>query len=203
MLISVKYGFTFLAMPKCGSTAVEAAFRRYSDITFGGMPNLKHISYSTYERRILPLIAEQCRDASICQPYSFFREPLEWIFSWYKFRGRPDLARPDSPLHMNYTGNITFSQFLDEYFRPRPKLFARVGYQSKFIEDLSGRCDAVKLFKYEEFHCLTDELSRRVGTKVKLVQKNVSPPAQMDLQADAIREARDALRKEYQIYERI
>ena len=43
MLISLKHKLAFLAVPKTGTTAIEAAFRKHAEITFRGPANVEHL----------------------------------------------------------------------------------------------------------------------------------------------------------------
>ena len=201
MLISVKHNFILLAMPKCGSTALEAAFGRYAEVKIGGTPELKHTNFMALEKYIWPFIEQQYRESPFCEPFSLFREPLEWLFSWYSYRGREELGASDGA--KNYTGEISFSDFLNEHFKKKPASFAKVGRQSAFIENSNGDFDAVTLYRYEDIDFLAEELERRIGRSVPLGRKNISPKRDMELTNDEIVEARTKLRLEYRIYSSI
>lgn len=204
MLISIRYDFALLAMPKCASTALQSALEGRCDIVFGGTPQLKHMPYKAYEQYIIPLIAEQFHRPVLCKPMSLFREPLGWLFSWYRYRTRSKLAViDDGETRKTYTGELSFEQFLNEHFRARPANFARVGRQSQFIESVNGHYDAVTLYRYESLHELIAEIEDRMGRRLKLATQNASPPVGFDLSPALISEARKALALEYEIYERI
>lgn len=42
MLISLKHRLAFLTVPQTGTTAIEAAFRKHSQIIFPGSTKIKH-----------------------------------------------------------------------------------------------------------------------------------------------------------------
>ena len=44
MLAVPKYGFVVLAVPKSGSTALEAAFTKHAQLVTSGPPSLKHVT---------------------------------------------------------------------------------------------------------------------------------------------------------------
>ncbi|HEY5238311.1 MAG TPA: hypothetical protein VIJ62_08025 [Rhizomicrobium sp.] len=203
MLVSLKYEFVLVAMPKCGSTALHAAFTQFAEIRMAGTPEIKHAPYTAYESYILPFIASQRRTPLVCEPFSLFRDPLDWLFSWYSYRGRSSLAAPDASRQKNYTGGISFSNFLNEHFKRKPASFARVGRQSSYIENNDGEFDAVTLFRYEDIDSLVQELENRVGKSVPLARKNVSPKRSMELTDEEIAEAKAMLKTEYQIYSAI
>ena len=203
MLVSLKHKFVLVAMPKCGSTALHAAFMQHAEIRIAGAPELKHAPFSAYENYVLPFIADRCRTPPECEPFSLFRDPLDWLFSWYSYRGRSSLAAPDAGRRKNYTGEISFSDFLNEHFKRKPASYAKVGRQSAYIENNDGEFDAVTLFRYEDIDSLVHELESRVGKKVPLARKNVSPKRSVELTNEEIAEAKDMLKTEYQIYSAI
>lgn len=204
MLISIRYDFALLAMPKCASTALQSALEERCDIVLGGTPQLKHMPYKVYEQYIIPLIAEQFRRPVLCQPLSLFREPLRWLFSWYSYRTRSKLAGTDeAETRKTYTGELSFEQFLHEHFRSRPANFAKVGRQSQFIESMNGRYDSVRLYRYENLPELIAEIEDRMGRRMKLATQNASPQVGFELSPAHIAEAQRALALEYEIYDRI
>jgi hypothetical protein len=203
VLISLKYNFALLAMPKCGSTALHAALARHAQIQIGGSPALKHTPFRALESYILPFITNQTRALPRCEPFSLFREPLHWLFSWYSYRGRPELAASGEGSRGKYIGEISFSDFLNEHFKKKPPSFANFRRQSFFIEDNAGGFGSVTLYRYEDIAFLVQELERRIGKRVQLSEKNVSPKRSMELSSDQIAEARTILRVEYEIYSSI
>ena len=90
MLASVDKRFVLLSNPKTGTTALEAAFEKFADIRIGGSPKWKHISFEKmteifgdyFQRRRLHHLRGGPASGSTRWP------------SWYRYRSRPDLARP-------------------------------------------------------------------------------------------------------------
>ncbi|HEX4077735.1 MAG TPA: hypothetical protein VHX61_02520 [Rhizomicrobium sp.] len=199
MLVSMKYNFVFIAIPKCASTAMESALAKYADMRIGGLPSLKHAPYSAYEAHVLPFIVRQCGVSSPCEPFSIFREPLDWLFSWYRYRTRLQARESDKNSRM-YSGSVSFADFLGEHFKKSPPRFARAGRQSKYIQARSGRLDAVTLYRYEDAEVLAKDLACRIGCAAKLSRENVSPRQSLELPAAQIRQAHAALKVEYEIY---
>ncbi len=125
MLVSVKHNFVLLAMPKCGSTALHSALTPYAELRIGSLPALKHAPLKSFEKYILPFLVEVCRDQQTFEPFSLFREPIEWLFSWYSYRGRKEMGEAS-----NYAGHVSFHDFLHEHFQKKPAAFARLRRQS-------------------------------------------------------------------------
>jgi hypothetical protein len=204
MLISIRHKFVLVAMPKCASTALETALKRHCDVSLGGSSSqLKHLPYSMFELHLMPLLRERLGDKAVCEPLSLFREPLEWLFSWYKYRTRPELVDADHRRQKNYSGNVSFAEFLNEHFSKRPAPFARMARQSSFVQNSRGQTDEVTLYRYEDIGALVRDLESRVGKSLALKIKNRSPERSFDMPEAQIREARRVLHREYEIYDAI
>src|SRR5260370_33028597 len=103
MLISIKHKFVFICVPKCASTSIETALKQHANIVLGGVPRLKHTTYAEYRQYLLPFFAMKIGTSiESCQPVALFREPIDWLFSWYSFRSRTDLQNPDHQRHKQY-----------------------------------------------------------------------------------------------------
>jgi hypothetical protein len=201
MLVSLKHNFVLVAMPKCASSALETALAQHADLRIGGA--LKHAPFKLFEAYIMPFMAKQRPKMPGCEPFSLFREPLEWLFSWYSYRTRSELRAANDGSGKVYTGNISFCDFLNEHFAKKPAPFARVRPQSYFIEDGSGRFNAVTLYRYDEIDFMIRELARKIGRDVKLRREKISPARPLALSESQVSEARRTLKVEYQIYSSI
>lgn len=202
MLISTKYQFVFICVPKCASTAIEAALRRHSNLILGGHPILKHTSFLEYQEHFLPYLVEKLGE--LPRQYAcmaLFREPLDWLFSWYAFRSRPQLAAPNNPQHASYTGHITFEEFVREHCRRKRKRYAHIPHQYEYVQDRHGRVDGLQLFRYENIDRFLEEISERVGNKITLQPRNASPKREQTLSAAVRKHAENYLSREYEIYD--
>ncbi len=174
MLISSKYQFVFFSTPKCASVAIEWMLKPYSSIHILGTPQLRHTDYREYRQYIEPFLRSKIasdRLESVC----LVREPLSWLYSWYRFRSRDELRDPSSPLHHNCTAHVNFEQFIEAYISPTPPPFADVRSQFEFVRDERGRCGIDKLFLYETIEDFVQYMTEKVDAQLSLEAKNVSP----------------------------
>jgi hypothetical protein len=103
---------------------------------------------------------------------ALIREPVSWLYSWYRFRARNALR---TQKHIHCTSHVTFSEFVEAYLaNPQPP-FARVGTQSEFLSDDEGNLGVDHLFAYEKAQALVTFFSERLGRRLTLRSINESP----------------------------
>jgi hypothetical protein len=185
-------------MPKCASTSLEESLWEHCEFVISGSPRLKHLPLKVYERYIGRLLARRIGKTEAFEKLCLFREPLDWLFSWYRYRMRTELAGSD-----RHTLSISFAQFLNEHFSATPARYARILPQSSYVKNTEGRYDAITLYRYEDIAALVAELEFRLKTRMAWTHVNTSPHAAFDLTQQEAGEAREKLRVEYEIYESI
>ncbi|SJK83789.1 sulfotransferase family 2 domain-containing protein [Halomonas elongata] len=200
MMVSLQKKIAFLSMPKCASTSIEKALMPYSQIIFTGNPKIKHMNYRGYVKKVEPIIISA--GVNDVTTFCLFREPLEWLQSWYRYRARKALADPKAPRHRNYTGDVSFQEFVLAYINNHDVSWNKVGRQSRFVSDKEGRVAVDKVFRLDKQKPLYDFLQERIGMNLEIPQKNISPH-ELDYTLDdsVKREAMDFLSEEYEIYE--
>ncbi len=172
MQISLKHRFAFFCTPKCASNSIEAMLRPHIDIDLKGSPQVRHTSVRQYRRYLAPYLAGVAPGVHI-ETVALIREPLSWLYSWYRFRARSELR---SQKHVNSTAHVNFEEFISAYLAdPQPE-FARVGSQAEFLagEEADG-AGVDQLFAYEDLALLVDWLAGRIGAPLSLRAINVSP----------------------------
>lgn len=194
MLVFWKEKLAFLATPKTGSTAYQAALAPHADIVISDPTTLKHATIQRYNRFMRPLFA--VAGADDIETLAVVREPIDWLGSWYRFRSRPFLdGKPNS------TAGISFDEFVLAYCgRDRPA-FAAIGSQAKFLTGAGGQDQVDRLFRYEDQSALNAFLSDRLELAFELGQHNVSPKRDLALEPRTERKARRKLSSEYAIWE--
>ena len=200
MIISIRHGFAFLCTPKGASTSVEAALRPFADLVIGGTPGLKHTNAREYYRFVKPLIEKkhpQAQVTTVC----IMREPLEWVHSWYRYRAREQLSNPENPFHNNYTGNISFEQFVEELLSPAPRSFAKVGCQSTFFCDTDGSMLVDRIYPFPHLGALALFLAEKIGSPITLPHKNASQPDTLSLSPGLRERFTSAYARDYEIYQ--
>jgi hypothetical protein len=196
MLASVEKRFVLLCNPKTGTTSLEAAFRPYAEIRVGGTPKLKHIGYD----RLCDLFGSYFQDAD-CKIYAVARDPIETLVSWYKYRARDALKDPRHPYHKNYTGNMSFSQFVEAWSSRKPPTFAKI----PVIEWCLTREEQIAplvYYRYESIDALVAVLSDHVGARPRLKHLNASPPTTLTVDRQEI-EAIPKMQQALDVYMRI
>ena len=200
MQMSTKYGFAFLCMPKCASSSIEAATRKYCNINFSGFPALKHINAQLFSDKILAAHQSLCPSANI-ESFCLMRDPLQWIESWYRFRARNELKKQSHPNHINYTGNISYNDFIKSYLsKGRKEPYARLGTQYNFLKLSNGEIGIDHIIPMNRMDLVSEFLSKKIGVLVKIPQKNVSPVLSINLDKDLEAKLRQRLSYDIKIY---
>ncbi len=201
MLAYPRRGFVFLAMPKCGSSAVESAIGRHAGVAFTG-GGLKHICMTDFERLVVPLLEHGGFGPKSYEVVCLFREPVDWVYSWWRYRSRPDLAEHRSARRENFTGNVSFEEFAEAYVH-RATPYARVDgvSQSAFVRSTSGLVGVDRIFRYEQMDAFVAYLEDKLQRKVRLDRINVSPERPVQLSQGAYDRLVTHLEPEYAIYE--
>lgn len=203
MHLSIKYGFAFLCVPKCASSSIEAVLDDFSEVRFGGNPHLKHMNANELETVILSHIRSKISDARV-ERFCVMRNPTDWVFSWYRFRQREVLKNPNHPGAANYTGNISFNEFVSAYLNKenRPS-FADITTQRNFflMPDRSLGVDYV--FSMDRLDLVEEFISNKIGREVRLPVRNVSASANYELEQKLLQELRDFLRLDYEIFQQV
>ncbi len=154
MLAVPKYGFVVLAVPKSGSTALEAAFTKHAQLVTSGPPSLKHVTAREFDERFVPLLEQHGYARADYEVTALVREPVSWLASWWRYRSRPGIAGKRT-----YVGDLGF-------------------------DEVVGHDDLDSAFEW---------MRAKVGkNKIKLPQRNVSPPREHEVTAatrDLIEEA--------------
>jgi hypothetical protein len=201
VIAAPQHGFVFLAMPKCASSAIEAAVTRQGLFSLSRNP-LKHMQASEFEELVAPLIDFAGYPRSSYETLCLFREPIDWLHSWWRYRSRPALANPRSQKHENYTGHITFEEFTEAHIREDSE-YARLTRQAEFVSDAEGTVCVDRIFKYEQSQDLLDYLKTKLEVEIAFDRINVSPVREFEISDRARAVLRDFLAPEYAIYERL
>lgn len=185
MMVFWKARLVVLAVPKTGTTALEAALSRHADAVIRNPPEKKHVTARRYRAQLAPYFENRGRRPM--EMMALIREPLDWLGSWYRYRARDEIRGSDAS-----TAGIGFDRFVEGWLATPEPEYARVGRQSRFVSDEDGRVLVERLFRYEALDEATAFLGERLGLALDLPRRNVSPRATLEL--DPVLEAR--LRRE-------
>ena len=192
MLIWTDSRLVFLAQPKCASTAIEGALRSSASYSSGTDPAEKHATYRRYLRDY-----RTCFEGIAGAPLEvvcLIREPVAWLSSWWRYRGRPALSG-----HPNSTAGMTFDAFVGAYLDGTPGP-ARIGRQSAFVAANDGTVGPDRLFAYEDLETFRAFLSTRLDRSVHLGWRNVSPRVEAVLSAGLRGRLQEALERDFSLH---
>jgi hypothetical protein len=203
MQLSTKYGFAFLCVPKCASSSIESAIRKFCNIQYNGSPHLKHINARDFNETVLAYHQRKIPEIKI-ESFCIMRDPTDWVFSWYKFRQRGELKQPSHPGHLNYTGNISFDEFVDAYTNTsnRPS-YANIATQRNYFLLADGSIGVDHVFSMDKLNLVSEFLAEKIGRKIDIPFKNPSMRKKYSL--DPLIEARlhSVLELDYSIFHQV
>lgn len=195
MMASLRHRIVLLAMPKCASTALEAALAPHMDFIVQGFPSAKHTPARKYHRHLKKYL--ESFGTGPMETVCLFREPTDWLNSWWRYRGRAGIPNPERS-----TRGMTFETFVQRYLN-NAQAPADLGRQSRFVSNNAGEIAVDHLFRYDDLGSLVAFLADRMQMDVSLEQRNVSPEAHADqrLSEDTDQMLREELSLDYEIYD--
>ncbi|CAA0124409.1 Uncharacterised protein [BD1-7 clade bacterium] len=212
MLMSSHHSIAFLCNPKCASSSIEAALDRHCNVRMSKHPSIKHMNARVFQESFLPMY-QQLMPKSQIETVCVIRDPVDWLFSWYRYRSRPALANTEHPKHRNYTGNIDFNEFIEGYLltgdlveesagEKRAPAYARVGSQYDFIKDSNNDIGIDRIYPLERTDLLIRYLQQKLETRLKLKKLNQSPRQTMHLAPSLKHGLQEYLKADFSLYER-
>lgn len=195
MMVFWKAGLAFLAVPKTGTQAYAATLGAEADILIRNPPDLKHMTAQRFRRKFLPMLDRNGDDS--LETLAVIREPLDWLGSWYRYRGREGLKG-----HPNSTAGLSFDQFVEGYLAEKQPAWATVGSQHRFVTGGKGKLLVDHLFAYEDQAALRDFLGDRLGHIVEPPpRRNGSPPRPQELSPDTEARLRERCAADFALHE--
>jgi len=175
MMILWKEKLAFIAVPKTGTTAIEAALLPHSSIAFQRPPHIKHMTLRRFNRFIRPYLSQTGRDD--IETIALMREPLDWLGSWYRYRQRRKISGTSKS-----TEHLSFAEFIEAYLAEgkRPD-FAEIGSQARQLSSRPGQIGVDHLFRYDQINRATSFLAARLNMKITLEQNNTSKKMHLEL----------------------
>ena len=196
MLIFSKAKLVFLSVPKTGTTAIEEVLAPHAAIAILDPPELKHAPVYRYNRFFRPMVEKFIADE--VEVMAVIREPRSWLGSWYRYRQRSFLdGQPQS------TSGLSFEAFVEGYLSEPRKNFANIGSQAKFLEPRPNGTVVNHLFRYENLANAVAFLQNRLGVKISLPQKNVSPDADLTLSKETEAALHEQCARDFELWESV
>ena len=194
MQVFFKQSLAYIAVPKTGTTAIEQALRPQAMLA---LPNrFKHMTAGQFRRRVAPFLKKEFELEP--QLFAVLRDPEDHLRSWYKYRKRPKLeGKPE------YTGGLSFDQFVRDVLSDARPPHARTGRQWNMIRTRDQGLAVHHLFAYEAQAALMEVLGWHFGDGITLPRRNVSPPAEADLEPETRADLLAAFREEAELHKRL
>ena len=109
---------------------------------------------------------------------------MSWLASWWRYRSRPGIAGKRT-----YVGDLGFDEFVGRVVTGE----IRLRPQTDYVTSPDGRLAVDRLWRYDDLDSAFEWMRAKVGKKkIKLPQRNVSPPREHEVTAatrDLIEEA--------------
>jgi len=193
MLIFWEQRLVFLATPKAGSSAVEAALEPLASAAIQRPAPLKHMNAQDFRTHLLPYL--QAQTGEIFETVALMREPIGWLRSWYRFRLRDDFDDPDHSMR-----GRSFEDFARDYMvDPRPA-YADIGSQSAILADAAGRPLVDRIFRYEGMESFVHFLEDRLDCAITLPRVNVPPAVDVQLSNGTEALLQQAMAQDFSLY---
>lgn len=184
MIFLYRARLLILSQPKTGTTALEDALGRRASIAVNGPPELKHVSYRGLMKFVAPWIeAHSNLKRSEYDVVAVMRDPIDWLGSWYRYRTREELRKPDNPRSVNYTGHVTFDKFVQDVCRldSEQPAYAQIKTPSWVSLSAHGRIGVDRLYPYEDMSGLYELIASRTGKPIEAKRLNISPQLDLEL----------------------
>jgi len=201
MQMSTEHGFAFLCMPKCASTSVELAISEFCNINYSGHPCIKHVNAQVFTESILPVHQQLVPTAQV-KSYCLMRDPLDWVQSWFRYRGREELKSPSHPNHRNYTGNLSYDDFISEYLSTGEKQsYAQLSTQLKFLRLSDGQIGVDYVIPMTKIDSLIKIFEEKIQQPINIPFVNASPKVDIALDSSLEQQLRKYLAQDIYFYE--
>lgn len=194
MMIFWRRSLVMFSVPKTGTHSYIDHLQSHADMIFRHPTPVKHMGLRRFTAKLLPILPNG-RDPF--DHFGFVRHPADWLWSWYRYRSRPEIAgRPGS------TAGVDFATFLRQHLSDAPPPHADVGRQSSVLTSPEPPFRANILFRYDNRDAanafLSDRLDLSVAPKAVL---NRSPERESQITAADLRLLETRLPEEFALYE--
>ena len=192
-----------LSQPKTGTTALDHALTHRASFVIGNPPQMKHVTYRKFMRLLAPFISAQTGlERSDYAVVSVMREPVDWLGSWYRYRTRDQLKAAHKN-KKNYTGDVSFEDFVCEVLKPKAEraAFANVGSPCGVALNHDGSIGIDRIYPYEDLSGLHAFIEERTGAPVETKQMNTSPVRTLELSDETRSRLRDQWRFAFDLHE--
>ena len=191
MLIFWEQRLVFLATPKAGSTAIEAALEPLASVAITRPSELKHTDVASWHAHVRPWLG--ARRGSEFTTVALMREPVDWLRSWYRFKLRDDVEDPGRAMH-----GVSFNDFARRYSQPDGSGHLQIHSQAAFLCPPDQQVN--RIFRYEDMPAFVEFLEDRLDCVIELPRLNVPPSVDVGLTPEAESDLRQAMSADLALY---
>lgn len=198
MLALPAHGFVMLSLPKTASTTMVRTVQRHAEVVLRVNPGLKHLNCTQFHELMVPVLRKggyKRRDYELC---SMFREPVEWLESWWRYRSRPALEDKSE----RFTGEQSFEEFAVTYLEREETMRGRPARFVSMSTDLDIGVD--RIFRLEAPEVWQPWISAKIGKDLRFPQANASSErSEPELTATTRSRLVEYFKPEYDIYDHL
>lgn len=192
----LQHGFVLLALPKTASTTLETALAPYASLVVSSPPGRKHIPARGFVHEFVPRLAAEGFPRDSYELVTMFREPVEWLESWWRYRARQD-ARPGRS-----TAEISFETFAASYVSGDDAAPTPRGRPARFIT-AEGSVAVDRVFAVDRPEVWGRWFSERVGHRLDFGRRNTSASRPAELSAGLRAALVEHFAPEYDVWRRL
>ena len=186
--------FVLLALPKTASTALERTLAPYATEVVGSPPAQKHLPARGFvHTRVEPLAAAGHPRESY-ELVTMFREPIEWLESWWRYRARQDAQHS--------TVGMSFEDFASSYVAGDEQAPIPAGRPAKFLR-ARGEVAVDRIFSVDRPDVWSAWFGERVGERLEFERRNVSSSQRGELSAGTRARVEAWFAPEYDVWRRL
>ena len=203
MLISTRKKFIFVSNTKTASTSIELLLKQHSQIVITAPPDLKHMNYRDIIHMFGKLFQKPEYNVNKFYKFGVFRDPVDWVISWFNYRSRQEIANPKHRSHSTYLGNISFKEYVDlihhDWLKPQ---------KYKFIND-RGENAMDFIIDYDQLEQDLAIICKKIEIEVdecKLPYQNKSKNIRVkrgNLQPNILSKIKDYFAEDYEFIEKV
>ena len=186
--------FVLLALPKTASTSLERTLTPYATEVVGSPPAQKHLPARGFVHTRAKELAAQGRPRDSYELVTMFREPVEWLESWWRYRAR------DASRHS--TADLTFEEFALSYVAGDDEAPIPAGSPAKFIR-AQGAVAVDRIFSVDRPDVWSAWFTERVGEPLEFERRNVSAAERGELTAGTRERLEAWFAPEYDVWRRL
>lgn len=186
--------FVLLALPKTASTSLERTLSPYATEVVSAPPHRKHLPARGFVHTVAHELAGQGHPRESYELVTMFREPIEWLESWWRYRSRDDSRQS--------TAEMSFEEFARRYLSGDDAAPVPKGRPARFIH-AQGAVAVDRVFSVDRPEVWSAWFSERLGEPLEFERRNASDAERGEL-SPATREALEAhFVPEYDVWRRL